>query len=467
MGLVDRVFAEHRRRGALSWPVGKGALIGPEERYGHSQAEFAPTEYGDYLATSNDIYSVAQRRARLMSSLKLKFYRGRDSEKKEVDGHPAVNLWWYVNPFWTAERLARMDELSMCVWGETCWAIEYDRGRPREIWWMKPSRVNPVPDSLGYIKGYVYESVSGELIRFEPHEVIWFRYPNPLDEFSPLSPLAASRLAADTSVAMMKSNEQLFSQGMQAAGLIVPSTDKVTFTNEQADDLELHLRKKLTGSKNAHKWAVMRYEAQFKQLSISPKDAEFAAGLGLTFQQVCRAYGMQSVLMNDLQHSTLANATAFERIEWTGALKPDSEFRAAEVREQYLPLFRSVQGGGPDFCEYDFSQVASLQESASESWAREAQAMDRGAITINEWRENKGMGPVPWGDRPYMPVNKAPLAPDGSLELPDTGQDKPPDDERNPSVQPDRSGLNHMAARRLLAQFTPYLNGHQLEGILR
>jgi phage portal protein BeeE len=257
---------------------------------------------------------------------------------------------------------------------------------------------------------------------------------------------------------------------MQIAGIIVPPADKVTFSKEQAQDLERDLERRLTGADKAHRWAVLRYEAQFKQMAITPKDAEFVAGLGLTFRQVCRAYGMQPALLGDTAGATLANVTAFERIEWTRALKPDAEFRAAEIREQYLSRFR---GSGPDWCEYDLSTVPSLQESETESWLREAQALDRGAITINEWRKSKGMPPVPWGDRPYMPVNKAPLNPDtGLLEMTDTGDDngnlpdatKKPDDEVNPSNQaPQVTGeksavLDHLSARKLLAQFAP-ING--------
>jgi HK97 family phage portal protein len=477
MGLLERIQARRKaieaRRGPaeLSWPVGKVDMLEPYFKYGHDQSEFSPEEYGDYLATSNDVYTVVKRRARLMSGLQMRFYRGRGSDKAEVGRHPAVDLFWQVNPHWTAERLARMDEMSMGVWGESFWAIERHHGQPREIWWLKPSRVKPIPHTTDYLGGFAYHSASGQILRFGPDEIIWFRYPNPIDEFSPLSPLAAARLAADTATAMMKSNNQLFKGGMQVAGLIVPPADKVTFTQDQATDLERQLEKRLTGADKAHKWAVLRYEAQFKQLAISPKDAEFVAGLGLTFRQVCRAYGMQSSLMNDLENATLANAREFERIEWTGALKPDAQFRAAEIREQYLPLFRGTQRAAPDHCEYDFTQVAALQESETESWAREAQALDRGAITINEWRKGKGMAPVLWGDRPYLPVNKAPVGPDGQLELPEAPRsgERPPDDEVNPASQPPQSTgeLNHMSARRLLAEFAPYINGHALEGVRR
>lgn len=457
MSLVDRLLAATRGP-ERSWPVGKGALLGYEGVTGHDQSLFSPEEYGDYLATSNDIYSVVALRARMMGSLRLKFFSGDESDKTELPKSPAANLWKYVNPFWTAPRLARMDEMSMGTWGQTVHAVERRRGQPEEIWWVKPSRFKPVPDSTGYIKGYLYESVSGEQIAFRPEEITWYRYPNPLDEFAPLSPLAAARLAADTSAAMQQSNQRLFKQGLQIAGLIVPPADKVTFSEAQADDLELQLAKRFSGSQNAHRWAVLRYEAKFQQMQISPKDAEFSAGLNLTFRQVCRAYGMPSPLLNDMEHATLANVRELQKAAWELTLIPDADFRAAEVEEQFLPMF-GKRGGQPDHCEFDYSKVAALQEAASESWTREAQAIDRGALTINEWRKSKGYPSVEWGDKPYMPSNKGQIDENGMVQLPQQPEGKqPPDDEVNPSNAASSPRiLDHMSARKLLASF--HLNG--------
>jgi len=464
--VADRKRRAEQRRGERAWPVGKGELISPEYAYGHSDDRFSPEEYGNYAVTSNDVYSVVALRARMMSGLNLKFYRGRGSDKLEIADHWAVQQYRKVNPFWTSARLSRMDEFSMGLWGESYWALEPgERGKPGEIWWLKPSRVRPIPHETGYIQGYAYHSVSGDIIPFEPHEIVWFRYPNPIDEFSALSPLAAARLAADTSESMMRSNSALFKQGLQIAGLIVPPADKVTFSAEQAEDLQQQLERRMTGADKAHRWAVLRYEAQFKQMSITPKDAEFVAGLNMSFRQVCRAYGIPSPLLNDLEHATLANAREFERIAWDSALRPDANFRAAEIEEQYLTRFR----GGPDHCAYDFTEVSALQESATESWTREAQALDRGAITINEWRKSKGWPSVPWGDQPWLPVNKAPVV-DGQLQLP-SAPDKPaaslPDDEVNPATPaPQVSGekaatlVDHMQARRFLAEFA--INGARL-----
>lgn len=458
MGLAERVLA------ARAWPVGKGAVDTWETQHGVDQSLFAPEEYGEHLATSNEIYSVIAARARLMSGLVLKFYRGRGAEKIEQSTSPAAELYWRVNPHWTAERLARMDELSMGVWGQSFWILEGPRRAPKEIWWAKASRMRPVPDASGYLRGWLYQPiVGGEEIPFEAHEVVWFRYPNPLDEFSPLPPLNASKLAADTASAMMKANQNLFTNGMQLGGVVVPATANVAFSQQQADDLERQFERRFRGVDKAHRWMVLRYEAQLKEMHVNAKDAEFLGGLNATFRQVCRSYGMQAPLLGDLEHATLSNVNGFERLEWSRTLRPDADLRAAEIREQYLPAFgRPGAAGAVDWCEYDFTSVPSLQESATEVWLREAQALDRGALTINEWRASKGMTPVPWGDTPYMPVNKAPLGPDGQLQLPEAPaapESKLPDDEANPANKPTepREWFDHLGARRLLAATT--LNG--------
>lgn len=409
MSLVERVL-EEMTGGLRGWPVGKGALLEYESRYGHDDSEYSPEEYGDYIVTSNEVYSAAALRARLKSGLVMRLYRGRDASKREIEDGPAVNLLRNVNPYWTWPRLARMDELCMCVFGETVWALEPGPDGPKNIWWLKPSRVRPVPHAANYLGGFIYESITGEQIPFEPEEIAWFRYPNPLDEFSALSPLSAARLAADTASAMMKSNRNLFSNGMQLGGFVVPSNDKITFSQKQAEELEQLLSRRFKGVDKAHRWAVLRYEAQLKQAEISPKDAEFVNGLNLTLRQVANAYGIPVPLLNELSASTLANVREYQRQLWEHALVPDSTLHAADIEQQVLVRFRR-QGAAatPNHLEFDFSSVPALQESASEAWEREGAQIERGALTINEWRKSKGMPPVAWGDVYWAPVNKGPV----------------------------------------------------------
>lgn len=461
MGLLDRMRAARKPR---AWPVGKGAVVPFVSSHGHDVSEFSPEEYGDYLATSNEIFSAASLRARLMSSLNLQLFRGRGTARTEVLNGPAVELLEYVNPFWTPRRLARMDELSMCVWGQSFWAVEKDNaGVPREIWWCKPSRMRPVEHETGYLEKFLYEPIfGGPMIEFRPDEIVWFRYPNPLDEFAPLSPVAASRLAADTASAMMKANRNLFTNGLMPGGVVMPMGDKVTFEKHQADDLRDDLDKRFKGVDRAHRWAVMRFEAQFKEMGVSPKDAEFLGGLQLTLRQVANAYGIPVPLLNDLEHATLSNVRDLQGILWTHTLVPDAQLRSDEIAETLLPMFK--RRGGPEYAEYDYSKVPALQEAVTDVWSRERQAIEVGRYTINEIRARNGEAPVAWGDVWWAPVNKSAVSDATSRPQGDTSPTGDTDVDTTDDTTDDDTGdavdSVDEEARTLLMSAFPQVNGH-------
>lgn len=456
MGILDKL-REFRESKGRSFAPGMAGIpgMGFDQYLGHDDSTFSPEEYGDYLATSNEIFSAATLRARLISSLTLRLYQGRGQDKTLAEKSPAGRLLQYVNPFWTPKRLARMDELSMCLWGESYWAIERRGGKPSEIWWLKPSRVRAVLHPKDYIDKYIYEPLgASEPLEFGTDEIVWFRYPNPLDEFSAISPIVAARLAAENASAMMKSNRNLFTNGMQMGGLVVPK-DKVTFTETQAEDLQFALERRFKGVDKAHKWAVLRYEAELKGMNVSPKDAEFLGGLSMTLKQVANAYGIPVPLLNDMDSATLTNSREYQSILWTNALKPDAELKAEEIEEQFLTLFRD----GTDHCAYDFTEIEALQEAKSDSWARERQAIDVGRYTINEIRARNGEPPVPWGDVWWAPVNKFAVK-DEHSEPPSTPM---PEDDKDPEAVKGESGdepkpeIAEDDKRMLLASFS--LNG--------
>lgn len=411
MGLFDRVVRAHDEI-TRSYPPpeapGTGVLV--DTRWGHRDSRFTVEEYGDYLATSTDIYAIANLRARRMAALRPQLFIGNDQDKTRVTSGPAADLLRKVNPFWTFQRLIRMDELCMCLWGESYWAVEKnDRGEPVEIWWLKPSRVHPIPDESGYLAGFAYvPQAGGEPLLFGTDEIVWFRYPNPINEMAALSPMAAARLPADTSSAMMASNKALFDNGLQLGGMVMPTGDKVAFTEDQAKNLQRGLADNFKGTKNAQRWAVLRFEASIKDMGVTPKDAQFADGMNITLRQACRVYGIPSPLMNDLEHATLANVKELDRMLWEHGLQPDADFRASEIVEQFLPMFGvPFKRNVPDHFEWDYSQVSSLQEAASSVWDRERGQIEVGALTVNEWRMRHGLPQVPWGDVWWAPVNKA------------------------------------------------------------
>jgi HK97 family phage portal protein len=427
MGLLDRVDAVRAER---SFATGPADVMFVDEQFGFDKERFGPESYGDYIATSNEIYSVVNNlRAKPMAGLPLRLWTGDDEKKKEVTSGPLRDLLTKVNPFWTSLRLWWQTELSLCLWGESFMVVERGGSRiPQELWWVKPPFMRPVPHPDNYISGFLYDGPSGEQLAFAPDEVIWLRYPNPIDQFVGLSPLAAARLAADVGSAAMQSNKNLFKDGWQIGGFVGPKAAgnrPVTFSPEQADELQEKLEQRHAGADKAHRWGVLRFDANVQQMGITPKDAEYLGSLNMTLKQVCNAYGVPSVLLNDLEHATLANVNVYQRQLWDMALMPELRFLESELEEQLLPMFGMSPGRQTARkVSFDTSKVSALQEAESAVWDRERQQVEVGSLTINEWRKKYGMPPVAWGDVWWCPVNKAPVD-SAEINVPDVAESAP------------------------------------------
>lgn len=358
-------------------------------------------ELGEYIQSSGAVYSVVTQRARMLASLPLNLYRG----DKLVESGSLRDLLNMVNPFWTFSRLIEMTELSLCLYGEAFWFLERGQrgGEPREIWWGRSDRVRVIPHAEDYIKGFLYQPInSAQVIPFKPEEVIWFRYTNPLNEFDGLSPLRPIRKSVDMGVNAVSSNNMIFSSGLQMSGYVTPKEGS-EWSKEQAEELADLLQHRFTGRDAAHRFAVFRHEVQMGTVGIKPKDAEFLGALNYTLEEVARVYHWPIDLVGGQR--TYENYNAALKAAWTHALVPEAKFLADDLTERLLPMFK----GQADRAEFDKSGIAVLQEEETSEWARAKEQITIGAKTINEWRVDKGLDPLPWGDAWWAGAGMAPI----------------------------------------------------------
>jgi hypothetical protein len=191
---------------------------------------------------------------------------------------------------------------------------------------------------------------------------------------------------------------------------------------------------------------------------VTPKDAEYVNGMVTSLRQVANAYGIPTPLLNDPMGATLSNVREYQRQLWEHTLVPDAGFGAAEIEEQLLPMFgRSPGRTTVDHVAWDYSKVPALQESASEIWGRDRQMIEVGAKTINEWRVENGMPPVPWGDVYWRPVNKEPV---DDADAAGTDPAVSPQERVTASIY---QQIDDLGAQLTLAGHMPR-NGHHREG---
>ena len=129
-------------------------------------------------------------------------------------------------------------------------------------------------------------------------------------------------------------------------------------------------------------------------MGFSQREMDFIQGLRWSLEEVSRAYGVPKPLLSDFERATFSNINAAERMFWRNTILPELKFFEEQLTRMLLPRL-----GYPDLgLEFDLSVIEALQEDENQRVSREAQLLDRGVLTINEVRRQRGLPDIPWGD---------------------------------------------------------------------
>lgn len=419
-------------RASRSFVTGAADVVPWESSFGADV--WQPGDLVSYLTKSNAVQSCVKARTNALTSLPIKLYGKRKDDtgnRKEIGNGPARDLLDTVNPFWTFQRWVEMTEQALCIWGKSFTFYAMRGGRPVEMWWAPADRVKVHPHPTEYVSHFTYDpGRGGKPIRFEREETLWLRYSNIGNQFDGLSPLMSSLLSADSAAAAMKSNYNIFRNGLTAAGMVYPKTDQ-NLSDDQAKAIAESLNRRFKGVDNAHKVGVLRFPVDIKQLSMTPKDAQFMDLMNFSLEDIARAYAVPIDKIGGRR--TYENVEGSERAFWTDCIIPEAKFIAAEITEQLLPLF-----GGDMVAEFDDGDIDVLHEAETARWEREQGMIQVGRRTINEVRKANGEPPVAWGDVYWM--DGARVAIDGPEKpAPQLPPALDPTTEDDPETEPERS----------------------------
>jgi HK97 family phage portal protein len=319
---------------------------------------------------------------------------------QEVIDHPLLDLLATVNPLINSFELWELTTLYQEIYGSSYWYLSYDKilGIPTEIWIMPTQNMTPKrePDSKNIVDYYEYR-VAKEVQRFDPAEIIHFRYPDPADPYTKgLSPLQAcfEQVSLASDYAAFKT-EKFANHAIPDAIL---SPEEVIGEDER-DRLEIQWNQRMRKG-GAGRVIVADQKMNLSLMSHSMGDMAALADAGMNKELICNAFLVPVPMFTT--NTNLANLQASQMQHSVQAIVPRLARRDEKINEQLIPLF---DPSGRLFMATDDPKP----KDPTSEWREQQQDMASGVRTINEVRAEKGLQPVDYGKVPWVSAALLPM----------------------------------------------------------
>ncbi|MCI0464713.1 MAG: phage portal protein [Gemmataceae bacterium] len=312
---------------------------------------------------------------------------------EEVVAHPLLDLLRQVNPVHNSFDLWELTQLYLEAHGSAYWLIDDDEalGIPAAIWPLPSQHITPrrAAGSRALVDCYEYRTASG-VVRYRPEQVIAFHFPDPRDPYtSGLSPLRAcfEQVALASEYAAMK--RAVYDNTGVPSVVLSPAE---VMGEDERDRLEEQWERKFCRG-GSGRVLVAESGLRVNVLSHSMGDLAALADMRATREDICAAFHVPVSFLTS--ETNLANMQAADHLHKTLAIRPRLRRRDEKVNEQLIPrydpsgrLFVASEDPTPE------DQRRQLRQNESD--------LKYGVRTINEVRSDRGLPPVPWGDRPFQ-----------------------------------------------------------------
>jgi HK97 family phage portal protein len=255
-----------------------------------------------------------------IAGIPLLFCTGSRKNKKIVETGPLVQVMETPNPMMSGAQLIEATFVFLGITGEAIYIL--DRGNvtevPKEIWTFHPSRFQHVPDENGLIRGWIYTKGS-KRIPLLSHEVLFFRYFNPDDDYRGLSPIQAAKLSIDQDYYAAQYNRNFFLNSAQTSAVL---ESKENLTQDEFDRLLAQWNDRHQGVDKAHQVALLEGGLTYKQTGISQRDMDFLEGRKYSREEIMAVYKVPKSELGLYEQINLASAKTMDKVFWTKTLLP-------------------------------------------------------------------------------------------------------------------------------------------------
>lgn len=365
---------------------------------GRSDAETMMRQYG----LSGTIFGIISLLAESAATPNWKLYKkqpvdGRrryttgdqgSDQRIEVVQHAAIQLWnnpndWHSR-FEFCEGAQQHEELT----GETFWVLDTEAGFPTSMWYVRPDRMEPVPDPDNFLVGWIYRSPSGETVPLRANEVILEKRPNPLDPYRGAGPVASILPNIQQQRYATEYQRNLFLNGADPGGVIVVPN---RLSDAQFDELIDRWREAHRGVARAGHVGVLEDGATWVPNTHSNKDLEYEKLRLANRDELREAWRIHKAMMGTSDDVNRANAATAQEVFVAWQVLPRLNRRRDTLNSKLLPLF----GGAEKTVEFDYQDPSPTNAEAAalelKEKAQAAQALVNAGYDPHDVLETVGL----------------------------------------------------------------------------
>jgi HK97 family phage portal protein len=313
----------------------------------------------------------------------------------ELEDHPLLTLLTRPNPDESGVELFERWYAFLQSAGNAYLEAVTLRDEVRELHVLRPDRMRVIAGAHGRPEAYDYkvDAKTTRLARdtsgFLPvlHATLF----HPLDDYYGLSPIEASARAIDVHNAGAAWSKALLDNAARPSGaLIYKGPDgSPGLTSEQFARLKRELEDAYQGAGNAGRPMVLEGGLDWRSMSYTPADMDFASTRDVAAREIALAFGVPPMLLGIPGDNTYSNYREANLAFWRQTVLPLVARTSAALTRWLAPKFAPTLRIG-----HDPDAVQALALERESIWDRLNAAA---FLTLNEKREAAGYSPVEEG----------------------------------------------------------------------
>lgn len=288
-------------------------------------------------------------------------------------------------------------EMSLCIHGEAYFEkIRNIFGAPVGLRWLNPIAVEPFINRGRIVRYDFHDSYAGRYIPFQPDEIIYHHYQNPLDDYRGLSPTMVALNSINVERDIERSTKSWYQNDSRPDGIVTPRNpiDDIAY-----DALVEKIRDQLKGAQNRGRTFATNEPVDWQQVQREPIPTQEEQEASVR-RKTCAGYGVPLSIAGAWDDAQYQSSPEQRKSLYEETIIPECETLEEIINAQVMPFFD--EWGSARF-EHDYSEIKALLEDAAEKATVISSRMQSGSMTINESRIAFGDEPIPGGDVLLIP----------------------------------------------------------------